>query len=155
MDLAKPRFTQNNYCVKFERDLTEPSLRSLRRIADALNVPLLYFLDEENTQPIVRRNHHKRLHLKMEVTIKYFSVFRSLTNKVEENIGLAAGATINDVLEYLVKQYGSKMEEMLFSRKKLKGYIRITVNGKIVRDVQEYELHDQDNLYLIIALAGG
>jgi len=74
---------------------------------------------------------------------------------VEENIGLAAGATINDVLEYLVKEYGSKMEEMLFSRKKLKGYIRITVNGKIVRDVQEYELHDQDNLYLLIALAGG
>ena len=91
----------------------------------------------------------------MEVTIKYFSVFRALTNRVEENIGLAAGATINDLLEYLVKEYGRKMEEMLFSQKKLKGYIRITVNGKIVRNVQEYELHDQDNLYLIVALAGG
>ncbi len=91
----------------------------------------------------------------MEVTIKYFSVFRALTNRVEENIGLKAGATVNDLLEYLVKEYGRKMAEMLFIRKKLKGYIRVTVNGKIVRDVQEYELHDQDNLYLIVALAGG
>lgn len=91
----------------------------------------------------------------MEITIKYFSVFRSLTKRVEEKIDFAAGATINDLLEYLVKEYGRKMEEMLFSRKKLKGYIRVTVNGKIVRDVQEYKLHDRDNLYLIIALAGG
>jgi len=91
----------------------------------------------------------------MEVTIKYFSVFRTLTNRVEEEIGLEAGATISDLLEYLVKEYGHKMEEILFNQKKLKGYIRFTVNGKIVRDVQEYELHDQDNLYLLVALAGG
>jgi transcriptional regulator with XRE-family HTH domain len=55
-----------SFLSQVERDLTEPSLRSLRRIADALNVPLLYFLEEENTQPLVRRNHHKRLHLKDE-----------------------------------------------------------------------------------------
>jgi len=65
-DLALRVELTASFLSQVERDLTEPSLRSLRRIAYALNVPLLFFLDEDNTQPLVRRNHHKRLHLKDE-----------------------------------------------------------------------------------------
>ena len=64
--LAKEVDLTASFLSQVERDLTEPSLRSLRRIARALNVSMLYFLEEENTQPLVRRNRHKRLHLKDE-----------------------------------------------------------------------------------------
>lgn len=44
-----------SFLSQVERDLSEPSLASLRRIASALEVPIFYFLvDEDNHKPLVR-----------------------------------------------------------------------------------------------------
>jgi transcriptional regulator with XRE-family HTH domain len=44
-----------------ERDLNSPSLESLRRIAEALEVPLFYFTDSDGENPVVRRD--QRVHI--------------------------------------------------------------------------------------------
>lgn len=44
-----------------ERDLNQPSLDSLRRIADALQVPPFYFTHQKSVNPVVRRGDRVRL----------------------------------------------------------------------------------------------
>jgi transcriptional regulator with XRE-family HTH domain len=53
-----------SFLSQLERDQVDPSIKSLRRIADALRVPLFYFLAEEaEMDPVVRRDGRKRLQL--------------------------------------------------------------------------------------------
>src|SRR5438067_12177784 len=40
-----------------ERDINSPSLESLRRIAEALEVPLFYFTETNGENSVVRRDH--------------------------------------------------------------------------------------------------
>lgn len=45
-----------------ERDLADPSITSLRKIADALETPLFHFFtDEETGNPVVRRDKRRKL----------------------------------------------------------------------------------------------
>jgi transcriptional regulator with XRE-family HTH domain len=46
-----------------ERDQADPSIKSLRKVAEALDVPMLYFLTEDDPNPVVRRDHRKKLML--------------------------------------------------------------------------------------------
>ncbi|MEW5817724.1 MAG: helix-turn-helix domain-containing protein, partial [Spirochaetota bacterium] len=63
-DLAKKVDLTASFLSQIERDMAEPSLKSLRRIADALGVPILYFLaDEMPAQPLVRKKNRRRLQL--------------------------------------------------------------------------------------------
>lgn len=51
-----------SFLSQIERDLADPSIKSLRRVADALSVPMLYFLAEyESPSPVVRANERKTL----------------------------------------------------------------------------------------------
>jgi transcriptional regulator with XRE-family HTH domain len=53
-----------SFLSQLEREQVDPSIKSLRRIADALRVPLFYFLAEESeTDPVVRKDNRKRLQL--------------------------------------------------------------------------------------------
>ncbi len=63
-DLAKEVDLTASFLSQIERDQADPSIKSLRKIADALGVPLFYFLaDDDDTNPVVRRNCRKRLQL--------------------------------------------------------------------------------------------
>ena len=49
---------------QIERDITGPSLASMWKIAQALNVPINFFFDEANEEnPIVRKNFRKKIML--------------------------------------------------------------------------------------------
>lgn len=53
-----------SFLSQIERELAEPSISSLRKIADALDVPIFYFLiDEQKSSPVVRKNERKSLKL--------------------------------------------------------------------------------------------
>lgn len=53
-----------SFLSQVERDLTSPSIESLRKISDALDVPIFYFLVEPNVKnPVVRRNERRKLTL--------------------------------------------------------------------------------------------
>lgn len=53
-----------SFLSQIERAQADPSIRSLRRIADALGVSLFHFLAEEETvSPVVRKDERRRLQL--------------------------------------------------------------------------------------------
>lgn len=52
-DLARETSTTAGYLSQLERDLTEPSLATLRRIASALGVPIFSLLREESSAAFV------------------------------------------------------------------------------------------------------
>ena len=59
----KTQFT-SSYISQIERDLVEPSLSSLRKIAFALEVPITSFLvEDEETRMLVRANERKKMKL--------------------------------------------------------------------------------------------
>ncbi|OEH84270.1 MerR family transcriptional regulator [Desulfuribacillus stibiiarsenatis] len=52
----------SGFISQVERDLADPSITSLRRIAEALEVPIFYFLMETKEQnPVVRKHERKKL----------------------------------------------------------------------------------------------
>lgn len=61
-DLAERTDLTASFLSQVERDLAEPSITSLRKIAEALGVPIFYFLlDNASTSPVVRRGERKIL----------------------------------------------------------------------------------------------
>ncbi len=53
-----------SFLSQVERDLADPSINSLRKVADALNVPIFALLVAENEpSPVVRKNERKTLRL--------------------------------------------------------------------------------------------
>ncbi|HHU32397.1 MAG TPA: cupin domain-containing protein [Clostridia bacterium] len=62
-DLAERIGLTASFLSQVERELAEPSITSLRKIAEALDVPIFYFLlDNDNHSPVVRKNNRKVLH---------------------------------------------------------------------------------------------
>lgn len=53
-----------SFLSQLERGLTEPSISSLRRIAEGLKTPIFYFLlDGDENHPVVRRDQRKSLRI--------------------------------------------------------------------------------------------
>ncbi|MGD2206139.1 MAG: XRE family transcriptional regulator [Anaerolineae bacterium] len=63
-DLAERVGLTASFLSQIERDLTSPSIESLRKISDALEVPIFHFLLEpDGKSPVVRRNRRTQLKL--------------------------------------------------------------------------------------------
>ena len=60
-DLATHTGVTASFLSLVERDRSQPSLDSLRRIADALKVPPFFFTHTNDVHPVVRRNERVRL----------------------------------------------------------------------------------------------
>jgi len=72
-----------SFLSQVERDLASPSIASLRKISDALEVPIFYFLVEPDAKsPVVRRN--KRLKLTLpDSHLSYELLTPDLNRKME------------------------------------------------------------------------
>lgn len=72
-----------SFLSQIERDRTSPSLESLRKISDALEVPIFHFLLESNDKhPVVRRT--QRLELKLpDSNLTYKLLTPDLNRKME------------------------------------------------------------------------
>ena len=61
-ELAEKTGLSTSYISLLERDLTSPSISSLKKIATALETPLFHFLIEESKSSIlIRRDERKKL----------------------------------------------------------------------------------------------
>lgn len=61
-ELAEKVGLTASFLSQVERELAEPSITSLRKIAEALDVPIFYFLlDHESHSPVVRKSQRKVL----------------------------------------------------------------------------------------------
>jgi transcriptional regulator with XRE-family HTH domain len=122
-----------SFLSQIERAQADPSIRSLRQIADALDVSLFYFLaEDESATPVVSREERKRLQL--------------------------PGSRV--VCELLTPDVRRKMEVLLLNVSPARGNIAlplrepteeclIVLEGRLCVEVgeEEYELEPGDSVY--------
>jgi transcriptional regulator with XRE-family HTH domain len=124
-----------SFLSQVERDVAEPSITSLRKIADALDVPIFYFLmGEDDMNPVVRRTQRRVMQLSREgVTYELLSPPDFVNKKMEIVITrMAPGARGGD---HPVTHPG---EECIVI---LQGQAEITVGE------QRYTLEEGDSIY--------
>jgi transcriptional regulator with XRE-family HTH domain len=133
-DLAEKTALTASFLSQVERDLTNPSLKTLERIADALDVPLLYFLAESPSRsPVVRANDRPKLDLDDE-RVSYEMLTPDLTGKLEVVCGrLTTGC------ENVVRRLSVETEEFIYV---LEGALLVGL------EEQEYTLYPGDAIYL-------
>jgi transcriptional regulator with XRE-family HTH domain len=96
-DLAAKTNLTASFISQIERGTTNPSLNSLRKIAESLEVPLLYFLtDNSKKSPVVRQNARPRLEFE-GFTVAYEMLTPDLSHKMEAVIGSLECGTGNVV----------------------------------------------------------
>ena len=82
-DLASKVDLTASFLSQIERDQASPSIDSLRKISQALNVPVFYFLlEQEGPSPVVRRNQRRQLTLP-EANITYQLLTPDVNRKME------------------------------------------------------------------------
>lgn len=70
-DLSKKTQLTASYLSQLERNIVEPSLSSLRKISDALDVPIFSFLTSENKYSVlIKANNRKKLEMP-NTNVKY------------------------------------------------------------------------------------
>jgi transcriptional regulator with XRE-family HTH domain len=82
-DLSREVDLTASFLSQIERQQADPSIKSLRRIADALGVPMLYFLTENGEpNPVVRKDRRKKL-LLPDSQVTYELLTPDLDHKLE------------------------------------------------------------------------
>ena len=131
--LAKDADLTASFLSQIERNQADPSIKSLRRIADALRVPMLYFLsDDDATDPVVRRDRRKQLVIP-ESGVTYELLTPDLNRKMEMFI-----AQVDPSDQNIARPLPHPAEECIFV---LEGSLRVTVGDN------EYDLEAGDSIY--------
>jgi len=96
------------FLSQIERGTSNPSLNSLRRISDALNVPMLYFLSEsQNLSPVVKSS--ERAHIDLEDSnVSYEMLTPDLSGSFVSVMG-----TLKPGKDNIVRALSSDTEEMI------------------------------------------
>jgi len=97
--------------------------------------------------------------LTLQVSVRFFTVLREITEKKEQTLTFTKTATINNVLRQLAKQYGKGFKEYVYDAKtgEPKGFLQFLVNGKsiVTPNLLETTLSDGDVLAIIPPVGGG
>ncbi len=65
-DLAQETGLTSGFISQVERNLTEPSITSLRKLSDALEVAMFkFFIEEDENKTVVRKNNRKKIKFAM------------------------------------------------------------------------------------------
>ena len=135
-ELARRVEMTASYLSQLERDLADPSIKSLRKIADALDVSILHFLADEETaaqpDPVVRKNKRKILSLPAS-KLEYELLTPDLARKMEMFIGCLEPATQN----------------VAFSLRHPTEECLLVLEGRICIELADdrYELEQGDSIY--------
>jgi transcriptional regulator with XRE-family HTH domain len=107
--LAEKTNLTASFLSQLERGITSSSLKSLQRIADALNIPLLYFLsDKSNASPIVRADSRSRLDLDGNM-VSYELLSPDRNGKLEALI-----SALKPGSEIIARTLSRETEQMIF-----------------------------------------
>ena len=147
-DLSVASGLSATFLSNFERGMANPTLESLRKVANALNTPILYMTNvPQEANPVVRHDHRRHLNL-LNGQIRYEILTPTLTKKMvlfEARIEPEQGNIV-------VGPLPEPTEECLIM---LSGQININISG------QSYELEAGDSIYFeggslesIIAVGG-
>ena len=131
--LAEKIRKTSSYLSQIERDQGDPSIKSLHRIAAALDVPILYFLEKKiDSNPVVRRNERKNLSLPSS-RVTYELVTPDLDRKMEMFLCRVAPDGEN-----IAHSLGTPTEECILV---LQGTLNVELESG------EYKLEEGDSIY--------
>ena len=94
----------------------------------------------------------------MEITVRYFTVLRKVTQKRQESLELKSGSTLEEMLTVLTEKYGKNFEKYASSGKEKKGLqLVFLLNGQDVRSSNglKTKLHNGDTVAVMPPIAGG
>jgi transcriptional regulator with XRE-family HTH domain len=132
-DLAERTQLTASFLSQVERGVTNPSLTSLQRIAEALSVPLLFFLaDDQHKSKVVRSNRRPEMTFS-DSNIVYELLTPDLSGKFE-----VVGGHLKPGLENIVRRLSVETEEFI-----------IVLEGSLLVGLEEEEhvLHTGDTIY--------
>lgn len=134
-ELAEKTDLTSGFLSQIERNMSEPSITSLRKIANILGVAVFYFLmDDVTTNPVVRKNARKTLKFPAS-HLTYELLCPDLARQMEMFIGrLEPGAR---TCEQPLVHMGEEVVHVL------EGEMWILVNG------EEYNLETGDTIYYV------
>ena len=131
--LAKEVDLTASFLSQLERGQADPSIRSLRKIANALGVPLIIFLaDDTHADPVVRRDARKRLQLPGSQV-----VCELLTPSIQRKMEVFV-VTVDPARGNIAKPLSQPTEECI-----------LVLEGRLCVQLadQEYELEAGDSIY--------
>ena len=134
-ELARRVEMTASYISQLERDLADPSIKTLRKIADALDVSLMHFLSEEEpqrTDPVVRKDKRKILSLPTS-KLEYELLTPDLARKMEVFIG----------------RLDPTQKNVAFSLRHPTEECLLVLEGRICVELEDgrYELNEGDSIY--------
>jgi transcriptional regulator with XRE-family HTH domain len=132
-DLAERTQLTASFLSQVERGVTNPSLNSLQRIAEALSVPLLFFLAEDKHKSQVVRVQNRPEMTFSDSNIVYELLTPDLSGKFEVVCG-----TLKPGVENIVRRLSVDTEEFI-----------IVQEGSLLVGLEsdEYTLHPGDTIY--------
>jgi transcriptional regulator with XRE-family HTH domain len=135
-DLAEQADLTASYLSQVERNISMPSIESLRKISRALDIPTFYFfLEEEAPSPVVRRGERRKLIIP-NANVTYELLTPNLNRKMEI-IYAEAGPGEIPLVHY------TNTEECLVV---LEGRLEVEIGG------ETYQLDPGDTVYFEGAL---
>jgi molybdopterin synthase sulfur carrier subunit len=97
----------------------------------------------------------------LQVSVRFFTSLREVTNKKEETLKLPEGekVTVEVVLKTLAQRYGNRFVEYVYDRKtgEVRSFLQFLINGKSTSTMNglETELEDGDVLAILPPVGGG
>jgi molybdopterin synthase sulfur carrier subunit len=94
----------------------------------------------------------------MQISVRFFTVLREITDKKEETLQLTQDATIANALQTLAQKYGEPFAEYVYDQNgKVKGFLQFFINGQSTAATKgiESELHEGDVLAIVPPVGGG
>lgn len=132
-DLAERVDLTASFLSQIERDMASPSIDSLRKISQALDVPVFFFLlDQDGPHPVVKHNQRRMLKLP-QGTITY----QLLTPDVDRKLGVVLAELSPADGEVPLLNY-QHTEECIFV---LEGQLEVTLGSDV------YLLEAEDAIY--------
>lgn len=133
-DLAKKTELTAAFLSQLENNKSAPSLKTLQRIADALCIPIMYFLGDTPSQsPLVRAQN--RSHLEFDDhRVSYQLLVPDINRRMEAFIGELAEACG----ENIARRLSVETEEFIFV---LEGSLRVGLGDTY------YDLYEGDAIY--------
>ncbi|MBM4400880.1 MAG: MoaD family protein [Crenarchaeota archaeon] len=97
----------------------------------------------------------------MQVSVRFFTSLREITNKKEETLKFPEDekVTVEVVLKVLSQRYGKRFVEYVYDHKtgKVRSFLQFLINGKSAAPLNglETELKDGDVLAILPPVSGG
>jgi molybdopterin synthase sulfur carrier subunit len=94
----------------------------------------------------------------VQISVRFFTVLREITDKKEETLQLPQDATIDTALQTLAQRYGEPFTEYVYDQNgKVKGFLQFFINGQSTAAVKglDSKLHEEDVLAIVPPVGGG